>query len=44
MVTDELHEPVALAEGRYEVRRQVSEWLRADSPCERLKSNVVITI
>jgi len=33
MVTDELHEPAALAEGRYAVRRQVKDWLRADSPC-----------
>eukprot|EP00927_Polykrikos_kofoidii_P066093 TRINITY_DN61751_c0_g1_i1.p1 TRINITY_DN61751_c0_g1~~TRINITY_DN61751_c0_g1_i1.p1 ORF type:complete len:543 (+),score=89.43 TRINITY_DN61751_c0_g1_i1:109-1629(+) len=33
MVVDELLEPVALAEARFAVRRQVSEWLRADSPC-----------
>lgn len=44
MVTDELHEPAALAVGRYEVRRQVSEWLRADSPCGSPKSHAEVII
>jgi len=42
MVKDELHEPVALAEARFAVRNQVSQWLKSDCATHKKRQVLIL--